>query len=61
LYAKSGGTGSMVNQLIQSKLVESATFSGERGRGGEITKLRVACFTSGGAKELVDRELRNKI
>jgi tetratricopeptide (TPR) repeat protein len=61
LYAKTGGVGSLLRQLLGSKLVESAIFSGERGRGGEITKVRVAYLANTAAKEFVDKELRNKM
>jgi tetratricopeptide (TPR) repeat protein len=60
LYAKTGGIGDVLKHLLQSKLIESAIFSGERGRGGVITKMRVAYMTNALAKEFVNRELRNK-
>jgi len=43
LYNKTGrGAGRIVSELLASSLVEANTFPGERGRGGEVTKLRVA-------------------
>jgi hypothetical protein len=42
LYAKHGGTSPIVRELIRRGLVESRIFPGERGRGGEITRVRVA-------------------
>jgi hypothetical protein len=60
LYGRSGGIGSVPRHLLQSKLVESAIFTGQRGRGGDITRLRLAYSTNSEAKEYVDRELRNK-
>lgn len=60
LYARTGGVGPTLKQLFRSKLVESAIFSGQRGRGGEITRVRLAYLTNRIAKEYVDREVRNK-
>ncbi len=61
LYAKTGGAGPGLKLLLQSKLVESAIFSGERGRGGEITRVRLAYSANSPiVRELVEREIRNK-
>jgi predicted ATPase/class 3 adenylate cyclase len=40
--AVSGGTNSAVQDLLTSKVVESKTFKGERGRGGEVTRYRIS-------------------
>jgi hypothetical protein len=58
LYAKIGGIGPGLKPLLQSKLVESAIFSGERGRGGEITKVRLAYSANPIAREFVEGEIR---
>jgi len=42
LYGKHGGTSPIVGELIRRGLVETRIFPGERGRGGEITRVRVA-------------------
>lgn len=60
LYGKSRGMGPTLRDLIKSKLVESAIFSGQRGRGGEVTRVRIAYETNPVAKEYVERELRDE-
>jgi class 3 adenylate cyclase/tetratricopeptide (TPR) repeat protein len=40
--AVSGGPGSALTDLLASKSVESKTFKGERGRGGEVTRYRIS-------------------
>ena len=43
LYGRSPGTsGPILKELVSTGVVETRTFSGERGRGGEITKIRVS-------------------
>jgi hypothetical protein len=42
LYGKHGGTSPIIGELVRRGLVESRIFPGERGRGGEITRVRVA-------------------
>jgi KaiC/GvpD/RAD55 family RecA-like ATPase len=49
-YGVSGRFGPVVKELISSGLVEARFFPGQRGRGGEIIKLRIAY-----EKELVKR------
>jgi KaiC/GvpD/RAD55 family RecA-like ATPase len=41
-YGKDGKLGSLLKELLSSGLVEARFFAGQRGRGGEVTKLRVA-------------------
>ncbi len=57
LYGFSGNRGRAVSELERLGLVEAKIFLGERGRGGKILKLRVACES-----EIVRRQinLRNK-
>jgi KaiC/GvpD/RAD55 family RecA-like ATPase len=50
LYGEQGRFGPTLKELISSGLVETRFFPGERGRGGEIIKVRVAY-----EKELVKR------
>ena len=43
LYGRSEGTkGPVLQELLSSREIETRMFAGERGRGGEIMKLRVA-------------------
>ncbi len=42
LYGRRGGEAAAVAELVRRGLVESRIFPGERGRGGEVTRLRVA-------------------
>ena len=42
LYSRQGGCGPTVTELLQKGLVESRTFTGHRGRGGEVMKIRIA-------------------
>jgi tetratricopeptide (TPR) repeat protein len=42
LYSRQGGAGPHVTELIQRGLVETRTFVGHRGRGGEVVKIRIA-------------------
>jgi tetratricopeptide (TPR) repeat protein len=47
LYGRSeGGKGPVLKELISLGSIETRTFSGERGRGGEIMKVRVSYGTS---------------
>ncbi len=41
-YGKHGETSPTVKELMQRGLLESRVFPGERGRGGEVTKVRIA-------------------
>jgi len=50
LYGEQGKFGATLKELLSSGLVETRFFPGERGRGGEIIKVRVAY-----EKELVKR------
>jgi hypothetical protein len=42
LYGKKGRYGPSLNELVSKGLVEQRTFIGHRGRGGSVTKVRVA-------------------
>jgi tetratricopeptide (TPR) repeat protein len=43
LYESAGKRGYAISELERSGLIEVKVFTGERGRGGSITKVRVAC------------------
>jgi hypothetical protein len=42
VYNSARKHGTIVSELQRSKLVEAKLFSGERGRGGDVLKVRVA-------------------
>jgi hypothetical protein len=42
LYGKHGGYGPLLGELLSRGLVEARVFSGQRGRGGEVLRVRVA-------------------
>jgi serine/threonine-protein kinase len=42
MYGRSGGFSPFVNELIRRGVIESRIFPGERGRGGQTSKLRVS-------------------
>jgi adenylate cyclase len=41
-YGKEGGFSPIVNELIRKGFAEARVFPGERGRGGEVTRFRIA-------------------
>ena len=53
-YGREGKLGPLLKELLSSGFVEARFFLGQRGRGGEVTKLRVAY-----EKELVKRIVDN--
>jgi hypothetical protein len=53
LYGREGRFGPVMKELISSGLVETRFFSGQRGRGGEVTKMRVA-YEKENVKRIVD-------
>ena len=54
LYGRHGRYGPVMRELTSKRLVETRFFPGERGRGGEILKLRIAYYRPA-VKRLVDR------
>jgi len=42
LYGEHGNYGAMMKELLARGLVEMRVFTGQRGRGGEVTRARVA-------------------
>lgn len=57
-YGKEGGFSPAVNELIRKGLVEARIFPGERGRGGEVTRLRIA-YEKEPITEYVKTRIRN--
>jgi len=42
LYGRHGGYGAAIEELLSRGLVETRIFSGQRGRGGEVVKVRIS-------------------
>jgi len=59
LYGQQGRFGATLKELLSSGLVETRFFAGERGRGGEIIKVRVA-YEKELVKRLIDREAHGR-
>ena len=59
IYDRRGGTGSLVSELVKRGIVEARVSSGERGRGGEVTRLRVT-YEKEPVKEVVNRRIKYK-
>ena len=57
LYAKGGRSGPALKECLSSGVVEARVFKGERGRGGEITKVRIAYERNQAIKEMVNLRL----
>ena len=55
-YGTNSRQGLVPSELKHSGLVEARVFVGERGRGGQILKLRIAC-----AKEIVKKRISTLI
>jgi KaiC/GvpD/RAD55 family RecA-like ATPase len=53
LYGRQGRHGNLIEELIIRGLIETRTFTGHRGRGGDVTLVRVA-YDKGPVKEYVD-------
>lgn len=56
LYGRRGSLGAFVGELKSRGLIEMRVFKGERGRGGEILKLRVA-YDKEPVRRLVDKAI----
>jgi len=59
LYGREGRYGPVFKALLSSGLIEQRFFQGERGRGGEVVKVRVA-YEKELVKRQVDRALNSK-
>lgn len=58
-YGKNGAQGAVLNELLKTGFVESRSFPNERGRGGEITKIRIAIETSPAIRDYFNRTHKN--
>jgi tetratricopeptide (TPR) repeat protein len=56
LYGKEGRQGPVFYELQSRGIIESRTFTGQRGRGGEVLKARVA-YSRDAVKRYVDRRI----
>lgn len=59
IYGKKGGIGPILAELVQRGIVETRIFSGERGRGGEVMRLRIA-YEREPIREYVNQKIRTK-
>jgi len=57
-YGKEGRFGPILKELLSSGLVETRFFEGQRGRGGEVVKIRIA-YEKELVKRIVETETRN--
>jgi KaiC/GvpD/RAD55 family RecA-like ATPase len=57
LYGRDGKFGTALKELLSKGIVEIRIFPGERGRGGEIVKLRIA-YEKDSVRRLADRASR---
>ena len=57
LYGAKGKYGPLMGELMSRGLVETCFFPGERGRGGEIVRLRIA-YEKASIKALVEKSLK---
>jgi hypothetical protein len=57
LYGRDGKYGTALKELLSRGIVEIRVFPGERGRGGEIVKVRIA-YDKDLVRRSVDRALR---
>ena len=57
LYGRKGRYGPVLNELLSRGLVESRTFTGQRGRGGSVIKVRIT-YDRDPTKRYVDRALQ---
>ncbi|MDV3293155.1 MAG: hypothetical protein LYZ70_02685 [Nitrososphaerales archaeon] len=56
LYGRGGKYGPLLYELVSRGLVETRTFTGQRGRGGEVIKVRIA-YSRDSVKRRVDRTI----
>jgi hypothetical protein len=59
IYARKGGMSPLLGELVQRGLAEARVFTGERGRGGEVTRLRIA-YEKEPVKDYVNQRIRIK-
>ncbi len=59
LYSKQGGVGKVFDEPLRRGLIESRVFPGERGRGGEVTRLRIS-YEKDPVRNYVNEKVRRK-
>jgi hypothetical protein len=57
LYGRRGGYGEVISELMSRGLVETRIFKGQRGRGGEVVKVRIS-YDKEPVKRHVDRLIK---
>lgn len=59
LYGRHGSLGPAIGELVSRGLIETRMFSGERGRGGEVVKVRIA-YDKDPVKRYVDKTVMKR-
>jgi len=57
VYGRRGGYGATISELLSRGLVEARIFAGQRGRGGEVAKVRIS-YDKEPVKRYVDQIIR---
>lgn len=60
LYGYPSGSGIVLKDLISSKVAELKSFEGERGRGGDVTRVRIAYEKDEEIRRFIAHQFRNK-
>jgi len=60
LYGRRGGFGATISELLSRGLVETRIFTGQRGRGGQIAKVRIS-YDKEPVKRYVDQTIKKPI
>jgi len=60
LYGRRGGYGEVISELVSRGLVEARIFKGQRGRGGEVVKVRIS-YDKEPVKRHVERLIKRPI
>ncbi|MDH5362107.1 MAG: hypothetical protein OEW84_02190, partial [Aigarchaeota archaeon] len=60
LYGRRGGYGATISELLSRGLAETRIFTGQRGRGGEIVKVRIS-YDKEPVKRYVDQIIKKPI
>jgi len=56
-YGRKGGYSNELKELFRQGILETRVYTGERGRGGEITKIRIASEKQA-VKDLIEEKKR---
>lgn len=59
LYGRHGGYGAVISRLLSRGLVEARVFTGQKGRGGEVVRLRIS-YDKEPIREYVNQKIRAK-